>query len=189
VLEILLKWSSDLREEELTRRRLSLQLLEHGFPYGLTPFRYRYGTRAVMRRQTGRIPEPRHNLKITGICHLYRFCQLQAVLRIRDVYPRIPDPNFSHPGFASKNLSILTPKRFLSSRKLVPFVHLGLTRPGSGSATLVSGIRHISCAGGGGLGVRAFEKLSRLQKALIGSRLEKPYSRIEKGERLTGVRF
>ena len=62
-----MKWSSDLREDELTRRRLSLQLLEHGFPYGLTPFRY--GTCAVMREPTGRILEPRHNFKITGICY------------------------------------------------------------------------------------------------------------------------
>jgi hypothetical protein len=41
-------------------------------------------------------------------------CRRYAVLRIRDVYPgskvfpsRIPDPNFFHPGSASKNLSIL----------------------------------------------------------------------------------
>jgi hypothetical protein len=33
----------------------------------------------------------------------------------------IPDPNFFHPGSASKNLSILTPKKwFLSSRKYDP---------------------------------------------------------------------
>ncbi len=43
-----------------------------------------------------------------------------AVLRIWDVFPdpgsgffpsRIPDPNCLHPGSASKNLSILTPKK------------------------------------------------------------------------------
>ena len=34
---------------------------------------------------------------------------------------RIPDPNIFHPGSASKNLSILTPKKwFLSSRKYEP---------------------------------------------------------------------
>jgi hypothetical protein len=55
-------------------------------------------------------------------------CGSKAVLRIRDVYPRsdffpsrIPDPNCLHPGSASKNLSILTPKKwFLSSRKYDP---------------------------------------------------------------------
>jgi 3-hydroxy-3-methylglutaryl CoA synthase len=42
---------------------------------------------------------------------------IQSVLRIRDVYPgsriqlfSIPDPNFFHPGSASKNLGILNPK-------------------------------------------------------------------------------
>ncbi len=47
------------------------------------------------------------------------------VLRIRDVYPGsririlfIPDPNFFHPGSASKNSRILTQKNwFLNSRK------------------------------------------------------------------------
>jgi hypothetical protein len=33
---------------------------------------------------------------------------------------RIPDPTFFHPGSASKNLSILTKKWFLSSRKYDP---------------------------------------------------------------------
>jgi hypothetical protein len=55
------------------------------------------------------------------------------VLQIRDVYlgsgfspSRIPDPNFFHPGTASKNLSILTPKKwFLSSGKYV----LGCSSP------------------------------------------------------------
>ncbi len=53
------------------------------------------------------------------------------VLRIRDVFPgsyfflsRIPDPNCLHPGSASKNISILTPKKtikwFLSSTKYDP---------------------------------------------------------------------
>jgi hypothetical protein len=32
----------------------------------------------------------------------------------------IPEPNFFHPGSASKNLSILTPKLLLSSRKYDP---------------------------------------------------------------------
>jgi hypothetical protein len=32
----------------------------------------------------------------------------------------IPDPKAFHPGSASKNLSILTPKLFLSSRKYDP---------------------------------------------------------------------
>jgi hypothetical protein len=52
---------------------------------------------------------------------------LKPVLRIRDVYPgsrirlfSIPDPNFFHTGSASKNLSILTQKWFLSSRKYDP---------------------------------------------------------------------
>ncbi len=59
-----------------------------------------------------------------------------SVWRIRDVYSRIPDPTFFHPGSrirtvsipdpgsSSKNLSILTPKKakkwFLSSKKYDP---------------------------------------------------------------------
>jgi hypothetical protein len=42
------------------------------------------------------------------------------VLRIQDVFSQIPDPNFFHPGSASKNLSILTQMVFLSSRKYDP---------------------------------------------------------------------
>ncbi len=52
--------------------------------------------------------------------------QFPVVLRIRDVYPgtdffpsQTPDPNFTIPS-ASKNLSILTQKMFLSSRKYDP---------------------------------------------------------------------
>ncbi len=41
---------------------------------------------------------------------------------------RIPYPTFFHPGSASKNLSMLTQKWFLSSRKYDPGCH-----PGSGS--------------------------------------------------------
>jgi hypothetical protein len=102
------------------------------------------------------------------------------MLRIRDVYPgsrirlfSIPDPNCLHPGsripdpgFSSKNLSILTPKKakkwFLSSKKnmirvvhpgsrirMLTFSHPGsripdpgvkkhpIPDPGSGSATLI----------------------------------------------------
>jgi hypothetical protein len=69
---------------------------------------------------------------------------------------RIPDPNFFHPGSASKNLSILTKKWFLISRKydsgcpsririltFNPFriPDLGIKKapdPGSGSATHTS---------------------------------------------------
>jgi hypothetical protein len=44
--------------------------------------------------------------------------------RISDFFPaRIPDPNCLYPGSASKNLSILTPKKqkwFLSSKKYDP---------------------------------------------------------------------
>jgi cohesin complex subunit SCC1 len=74
-----------------------------------------------------------------------------------DFFPfRIPDPNCLHPGSASKNLSILTPKKppkktkkwFLSSRKYDPDADFlpslipdpAIKRapdPGSGSATLV----------------------------------------------------
>jgi hypothetical protein len=44
-----------------------------------------------------------------------------------DFFPfRIPDPNCLHPGSASKNLSILTPKKwFLNSKNMIWDVHPG----------------------------------------------------------------
>jgi hypothetical protein len=62
--------------------------------------------------------------KVVSGCKKVTTILRRTVLRIRHVYPgsdffpsRIPDPNFFHPGSTSKNLNILTPKNFLSSRK------------------------------------------------------------------------
>ncbi len=50
---------------------------------------------------------------LTPLFHWHRQCCGSGMF--------IPDPNFSYPGSASKNLSILTPKKwFLSSRKYDP---------------------------------------------------------------------
>jgi hypothetical protein len=70
----------------------------------------------------GSVPSSFHNL-----LSLKTGENAKAVLRIRDVYPGslsrifIPDPNFFHPGSASKNLSIFNAKKlFPSSRKYDP---------------------------------------------------------------------
>jgi K+-transporting ATPase c subunit len=75
------------------------------------------------------IPDPRSASKNLSIINPKNCFQALGNM-IRDVYPRIPDPNFFHPrpGFrvkkvpdpasASKNLSIFNKKKlFLSSRK------------------------------------------------------------------------
>ncbi len=60
----------------------------------------------------------------------------------------IPDPNFVHPGSASKNFSIFNPKKlFLSSRKYDPAcssrtrILIFLPNPGPGSRGLKKGTR------------------------------------------------
>ncbi len=76
-------------------------------------------------------------------------------MQIRDVYPG--SENFFHPGSASKNLSILTKKTFLSSRKYDPGIRIlifypsripdtGIKKaPDPGSATLIRTVQISEC--------------------------------------------
>ncbi len=71
---------------------------------------------------------PLLSVKLRKLLVSYEMGGYRTVLRIRDVYPgsnffsfRIRTVAIPDPGYASKNLSILTPKkRFLSSRKYDP---------------------------------------------------------------------
>ena len=39
VFEIIIKWSSEMEHEDIKSKIVKLEMLEHGFPYGVTPFR------------------------------------------------------------------------------------------------------------------------------------------------------